>query len=352
MSDKNDAREEARLRTILNSMVEAVFVTDPKGRVVMTNPALDALGAHDVIGRRAKHVLKSDVLRVAVRRARKKNEATEVELQTEVEGKVRTLHAQVSPLPRGAGVVTVLHDVTSLREVDRMRRDFVANASHELRTPLTAIRGYAETLRDGALDDPAAARRFVDGILRHAERLERLVQDLTLLSQTESSLARFDAAPHDVRALCRQSLASLEAFARAREVPLVLDLPSVSLPLNVSDRALEQVVINLVENAIKHSPPGAPVQVRARREGEHVLVEVTDQGCGIAPEHHARIFERFYRVDAGRSREEGGSGLGLSIVRNLVERMGGSIELRSQLDAGASFRVRLPVDTELEGDEP
>jgi two-component system phosphate regulon sensor histidine kinase PhoR len=325
-------------------MVEAVFVTDPKGRVIMTNHALDALSAEDVVGRRAKNVIKSKELRVAIRRARKKNEATDVELVTPIGGRLHTFHAQVSPLPRGAGVVTVLHDVTSLREADRIRRDFVANASHELRTPLTAIRGFAETLQDGALENPETARRFVDGILRNTTRLQRLVEDLTVLSQTESSLYGFESEPTDARAICVESVSSLDSYARKRRIRLLLEVPEEPVVIDVSARALDHVLINLVENAIKYSPAEAEVLVRLRRDEEHLTVEVRDRGCGIPPKYHDRIFERFYRVDKGRSRDEGGTGLGLAIVKNLVDRMGGVIEVESAPGEGSLFRLVLPAD--------
>jgi two-component system phosphate regulon sensor histidine kinase PhoR len=352
LKDRHGATDdEARLRTILNSMVEAVFVTDEKGRVVLTNQALETLGAADVVGRRAKNVIKSKELKIAIRRARKKGDAAVVELESVIGGKLRALRAQVAPLPGGAGVVTVLHDVTGLREADRIRRDFVANASHELRTPLTAIRAFAETLQDGALSDPETAKAFVASIVRHTLRLQRLVEDLAQLSQAESPQHDDDAEPIDVRPVCAQSVSSLDSYAKKKGARLLLEMPDQPLVADVSPRALEHVLINLVENAIKYSPAGAEVRVRLFRGDDQVVLEVRDQGPGIPEKYQRRIFERFYRVDKGRSRDEGGTGLGLSIVKNLVERMGGTVEVESEVDHGSLFRVSLPAEgAEEEGD--
>ncbi len=344
MKKKQDvAPDEERLKTILNSMVESVFVTDAKGKVVLTNAALDALSAEDVLGRRAKHVIDNKELRTAIRRARKRDQAAEVEIEANLGGRDRIMQAQVSPLPGGKGVVTVLHDVTRLREADRIRRDFVANASHELRTPLTAIRAFAETLQDGALGDPEVARRFVDRIVLQTLRLQSLVEDLTRLSSAESPSPDDDFETTDLRLLVSQNVAPLEAAAVEKSIPLQIELPEVPVVADVSPSAIEHILSNLVENAIKYSPPRTPVFVSLQTESGYAVMEVRDQGRGISPKYHERIFERFYRVDKGRSRDEGGTGLGLSIVKNLVERIQGRIELQSAPGEGSRFRIFIPI---------
>jgi two-component system phosphate regulon sensor histidine kinase PhoR len=336
--------EQERLRTILNSMVEAVFVTDEKGRVILTNEALDELIAEDATGRRAKNVIKSKELRVAIRRARKKKEATETELETEIGDRMHIFHAAVSPLPNDRGVVTVLHDVTTLKDADRIRRDFVANASHELRTPLTAIRGFAETLIDGAADDPAIRRRFLSAIFRHTVRLERLVQDLTVLGQAESPQFAWESQEVDVAKLCRTCVDALETAAREKAIRIELDVPDEPVRLRVAPVAVDHILVNLVDNAIKYSPDGSAVRVRVEAQPDVVLIEVIDQGPGIPPKYLDRIFERFYRVDKGRSREEGGTGLGLSIARNVAEKLGATLEVESTVGEGATFRLGLPLE--------
>lgn len=343
---KTDPAEEARLRTILDSMVEAVFVTDPKGRVTLTNEALDELMVDDVRGKRAKNVIKNKALRLAIRRARKKDEAAEVSIETEIGSQLHTFQAQVAPLPGGAGVVTVLHDVTRLKQADRVRRDFVANASHELRTPLTAIRGFAETLRDGALEDPDASRRFLDAILRHTARLQRLAEDMTVLSQAESLQHGFEERESDLRSVCEMSASTLESYARKKRIELAVELPDVAVTGQIAARALEHVLINLLENAIKYSEHESRVVLRLTDEGEAAVIEVQDWGAGIPEKYQARIFERFYRVDKGRSRDEGGTGLGLAIVRNMVERMDGTISVSSTLGEGSTFRVVVPLGSD------
>ncbi len=325
-------------------MAEAVFVTDAKGRVVLTNRALDDLIAKDVRGRRAKNVIKSKELKLAVRKARKKNEATETELETEIGDKVHIFHAQISPLPNDSGVVTVLHDVTTLKDADRIRRNFVANASHELRTPLTAIRGFVETLIDGAAEDPATRARFLDAIFRHTMRLERLVKDLTVLGQAESPQFAWETEDVDLGKLCKDSVGALDTQARAKGIALELQMPEAPIVLNVSPNAIDHVLVNLVENAIKYSPNGSDVKVNVSRDKDHAMIEVVDQGPGIPAKYLDRIFERFYRVDKGRSRDEGGTGLGLSIARNIVQRIGGTLEVESELGKGALFRLSLPIE--------
>ena len=337
--------DEGRLRTILDSMVEAARRAKDTGADRFCMGALDQLVAEDVRGRRAKNVIKSEELRLAVRRARKKNAVTEVELESSIGDRVHVFRAQVAPLPRDEGVVTVLHDVTSLKNADRMRRDFVANASHELRTPLTAIRGFAETLRDGALSDPQAAGRFIDAILRHTLRMQRLAEDLGLLSQAESAQANFELTEVDLKAACSDACASFDRFARESGIVVKVRGPRTPVRAVLSARALDHILTNLIENAIKYSPSGTEVIVRIRRKGESVFIEVVDQGPGIPVKYQKRVFERFYRVDKGRSREEGGTGLGLSIARRLAMRMGGSLELESKLGAGSTFRLELPIES-------
>ncbi len=330
------------LRTVLDAMVEAVLVVDSSGRVALTNGALDALTTEKVRGRRAKNVIKNELLRVAMRDARKKGIACEVRLEATVRGEPRAFRAQVSPLPKRSGAVAVLHDVTALEEADRVRRDFVANASHELRTPLTSIRGFAETLVDGAISDPAATTRFLDAILRQTKRLQLLAEDLALLSRAESSEEPLSSKSMDVRLVARAVITALEPIARQRRIGVRLVAPTRAVRAEANPEALEQVLTNLVENAIKYSSNGGKVVITIQGVGRRARIEVRDQGRGIAPVHHARIFERFYRVDEGRVRAEGGTGLGLAIVKHLVERMRGTVGIESALGKGSTFRLELP----------
>jgi two-component system phosphate regulon sensor histidine kinase PhoR len=347
MADAIDARiarmsaEEAQLRTILDAMVEGVLVTDREGRIRLTNAALQKLAGR-VEGRTAVEAIRSAELHEAVEGALR-GEASSVTLEIRVGVESRLLAAQVAPLPARSGVVAVLHDVTELKLADTVRRDFVANASHELRTPLTAIRGFAETLADGAIGDPVLAKRFLGRILEHAVRLQRLVDDLLELSRAESPDVAFTLGPVDLGAAVARAIRGLERNAAEKQITLSAEgLDEAPIFVEADAVALDHVLVNLVDNGVKYTPEGGRVTVSidiATEEG--VVIEVSDTGGGIAPQNLPRIFERFYRVDSGRAREVGGTGLGLAIVKHLVQRMGGEVGVESRLGRGTTFRVVL-----------
>lgn len=334
--------EEARLRTVLDGMVEAVFVTDRAGRIVLHNQALSRLVDHPVKGRTAVEAIRSAELLEAVWSGLDGRPA-EVDVDVTVgEGEHRNLAIQVAPLPERAGVVGVVHDVTELKRADRVRRDFVANASHELRTPLTAIRGYAETLREGGLGDAETASRFLETILKHTRRLQRLVDDLLALSRAESPDEPLPIASVALEPLAREVCRGLQGQADAKGIGLRVDFPASLPDVRGNAWALDQVLVNLVDNALKYSGEASRVDVRGRLEEDAVALEVEDNGPGIPGSELDRIFERFYRVEKGRSRQVGGTGLGLSIVRHLVQRMGADVQVDSAVNEGTVFRVRLP----------
>ncbi len=332
--------QENRLKTMLNAMVEAVFVTDSLGRIVLTNTALDRIAEPGALGKSPSEVLRSDALEEAVRSARH-SDAVSADLTLTAAGRTRVFTAVVAPLPGRAGVVGVLHDVTRQKLADRVRRDFVANASHELRTPLTAIRGFAETLKAGALDDRESAERFVDVILRHTLRLQALVNDLVALSRAESPEHEYELAPVDLADAVRDVVHGLAAQAAQRALDVRIDSLGGLPKVIANPRALDQVLINLVDNAIKYTPDRGRITMRADVAADTVTLEIENSGPGIPADQLERIFERFYRVDAGRSRDMGGTGLGLSIVRHLVARMGGEIEAQSEPGQWTRFRLTL-----------
>jgi len=332
-------REEERLRTILDGMVEGVFVTDGEGRIVLTNAALVELAGGEVEGRSAVEAIRSAELHEAVK-AVTEREALEIEFEITVGGSRRAIAAQLAPLQGRPGVVAVLHDVTQLKRVDKVRRDFVANASHELRTPLTAIRGFAETLQDGVPNDEMR-ERFLRNIDLNARRLQNLVEDLLALSRAESPDSEILLGPVDVALVAAGVVGGLERRAAEKSQALVLDVPDEELLATADGRSLDQVLLNLVDNAIKYTPEGGEITLSARRGDGQVVIEVSDTGPGIAAKHLDRIFERFYRVDKGRARAEGGTGLGLSIVRHLVSRMRGDVSVSSTVGEGTRFTLRL-----------
>jgi len=336
--------EEARLRAVLDGMVEAVFVTDRAGRIVLHNESLARLVGHDVTGRTAVEAIRSAELLESVWAGLDGGE-NEVEIEVRVGDEERHLSVQVAPLPERAGVVAVVHDVTALKQTDRVRRDFVANASHELRTPLTAIRGYAETLRDGGLGDPSMAQRFLETILRHTRRLQRLVDDLLALSRAESPDEPLPLAPVDLAASAQDVVRGLQGQADAKGIDIAMEASPDVPAVQTNDWAIDQILVNLVDNALKYCPEGSTVRVRVRHTPcRDVVLEVVDDGPGIPASELDRIFERFYRVEKGRSRQVGGTGLGLSIVKHLAQRLALDVDVDSTVDEGTTFRLRFPRD--------
>jgi two-component system phosphate regulon sensor histidine kinase PhoR len=251
----------------------------------------------------------------------------------------RTLRLHFQPIAGGA--LLVARDITESKRMEQARRDFVANASHELRTPVTAIASAAETLQGGAVDDPNAARSFVEIIARHAERLGHLARDLLDLSRIESGEWRAELEPVDARGLATTVLDLYREQARQRRVTLDNQVPG-GHKVRADRRALEQVLVNLVDNAIKHTPDGGRVGLAGEPSGAALVLSVSDSGPGIERRHLDRIFERFYRADSGRARDAGGTGLGLSIVKHLVQAQGGEVGVESGA-SGSRFWIRLPV---------
>jgi two-component system phosphate regulon sensor histidine kinase PhoR len=237
------------------------------------------------------------------------------------------------------GVLAVFVDVTELRRLESIRRDFVANASHELRSPLTTVRAAAETLRT-VDNDQEAAERFIELIQRNAERLANLIDDLLELSRIESRDLRLDMEELDLSTVAERTISQHAHRAQLKTIEVSHDF-SDAPHVRADRRALEHILGNLIDNALKYCPEGAQVRMSAAPEPTRVRVFVSDTGPGIASEHQPRIFERFYRVDAGRSRELGGTGLGLSIVKHLVEALGGTVSVESRVGAGSTFSFTL-----------
>jgi two-component system phosphate regulon sensor histidine kinase PhoR len=340
--DKKKRSRKDRLRTILDAMAEAVMVTDSRGYITLTNEVLSDLVGFDAEGKTATEAIRHPDFHRAIEEAQEGfSSALEIEIDG-VGGRPRhVLRASVSPLRSRQGVVTVFHDVTAERAADQVRRDFVANAGHELRTPLTAIRGFAETLREGAIHDPKSAQGFLEVIVRHARRLQSLVDDLADLSRFEGEELELELTPLCAGALVDQVVRGLAAQSKAKGLTVVCSGLDDAPRVMSEERALEQVLVNLVDNAIKYTPEGGEVRVDVAAKERDVLIEIANSGPGISAKHLPRVFERFYRVDAGRSRELGGTGLGLSIVKHLVAKMGGGITVDSE-GGWTRFRLLLP----------
>ena len=338
--------ERNRSSAILGSMVEGVAVVDGEERILYCNWAFEQIlelpeGSSE--GRKLVEALRQADLVDLVRQALPGGE--EVTGEVEV-GTVRPRIFSVTAAPVRAagtrGAVLVLHDITELRRLERVRRDFVANVSHEFKTPLTAIQGFAETLLGGALDDRANRKRFVEIIREHARRLARLTDDLLKLARIEAGRLEVEFRPVSVEGLVTSCVETTRLRAEAKGLQIQVRLEE-RLPAVRGDAAqLGEVLQNLVDNAVLYTPPGGQIDVLARSNGREVVVTVVDTGIGIPESDLERIFERFYRVDSDRSREAGGTGLGLAIARHIVDAHGGRIWVESAVGQGSRFHFSVP----------
>ncbi len=328
--------ERNRFRAVLDGMNEGIIATDADATVTLTNrPAVELLDADgELEGMPLADVVPRDV---ADALTGGDSDSEEFELSGQP---ARRIHVSATARPGADGHILVLHDVTTLRRLETMRRDFVANVSHELRTPVTVIQANAETLLDGALNDPEHARSFTEGIQRNAERLSHLVSDLLDLSRIESGQSDLQLEPLSLQDAIRRGVDDIED--RLDDGPgFRIEVPDdVTV---VADRdGVHRVLLNLLENATKYGESDQPVELRAHSDDGSVTVEVRDYGPGIDEEHRDRIFERFYRVDSGRAAERGGTGLGLAIVKHLVGSMNGQVGYRPADGDGSVFWFTLP----------
>src|SRR6202035_3240484 len=342
---------------------EGVLVVGGDGRALLANPAFrrlfDLERDRQVAGRPLLEIVRQPELARLVDDTLRLGRAGSVEIEVQAPER-RSLHLASAALdavgegdapgamrerraPAGSAVV-VARDTTEFTRLIEMRRDFVANVSHELKTPLSAIRGYAETLRDGALAEPATAGRFTERILFQCRRLQALLDDLLTLSRLESLEHSPEREPVDLNDLVQRAVELLARPAAEKGVEVELAAGERPVPPLPGDpEGLERLVVNLLDNAVKYNHPGGKVFLRlAERDGAAVL-EVEDTGIGIPQEALPRIFERFYRVDKGRAREEGGTGLGLAIVKHLAQSHGGHVEVESRMGRGTTSRVFLPL---------
>jgi two-component system phosphate regulon sensor histidine kinase PhoR len=330
---------------ILAEMSDGVALIDGEGRIARSNHSLAALLDEPrpaEPGTRFAEFVRNAELHELVQRARSEGRAVEADLRVWTP-RPRVLHARAAPLGEEplAPVLLVLRDLTEIESVSRIRQDFVANVSHELRTPLTTIRGYAETLLDGGLEDERHRRGFVESIRGGAARLEQMVGELLSLSELERVGGALRVEPLDLRALADGQLAAHRAAAERAGLVLVLE-PGPPAPTQGDRARLEQVLANLLDNAIKYTEAGR-IDVRVGAAGGRAWCEVADTGPGIPEADLPRIFERFYRVDKARTRETGGTGLGLSIVKHIVALHRGEVSVRSVPGQGATFRFELPA---------
>ena len=351
------------LEAVLSSMIEGVVAVDHGGHIVSINRAAAELLSVDPVlvqGRNIEEAVRQADIHQFVRTTLESKEPTEAEVSLQIEGeRFFQLHGARVPnvtggraqgSSAGAGAVIVLHDITRMRRLENVRRDFVANVSHELKTPTTSIQGFVEALLEKGVDDPEQTRRYIGIIAKHSDRLNSIIEDLLSLSRLEEDQEQrrilFENA--SLRPALAAAIELLGPKAEQKTITVEL-ICADDIEARVNPALIEQAVFNLVDNAIKYSEPGDAVTVSAERTDTEIAVSVQDHGCGIDRKHLPRIFERFYVVDKGRSRKLGGTGLGLAIVKHIAQVHGGSVRVESTLGKGSTFTIHLPITP---ADEP
>lgn len=335
------------IQAILTSMSEGVVATEITGRISIINPAaaeLFNLSPGEGVGEFPYKVFPNSELGDIFHQIYVKGYPLQKEISWPGEPE-KVLNLRLAPIRDDIneeirGVVAVIGDYTKLRQLESMRRDFVANVSHELKTPLTSIKGFVETILDGAIEDRETTRKFMTIIYQEAERLNHLIHDLLDISKLESGKMEVKQIEVRVKPLVEEVLLSLEN--RARDKNLILEKQIQDVTIHGDEDLLREVIINLLDNAIKYTPEGGTIRVVSEETPEGLSFYVEDTGIGIPKEHISRIFERFYRVDKGRSREMGGTGLGLSIVKHIIERHGGKVTVTSEFGKGSKFLFVIP----------
>jgi len=336
----------AQQQVLFNSMLEGLLLLDRNRRIYLANRAFKNLFGlkTELRGKTVMEALRVHELAALVERVESDGQVFDYELKLP-ELSERWLQVNAAAISNSAGeregTILVFHDLTRLKQLERTREEFVANVSHELRTPLSLIKGYVETLLDGARDNPEVAERFLQIIERNTSRLDLLIQDLLTISALESGRITLNLQPVPPRPLAEKILTDLKTRASAKDVKLVNALPELTATADAN--RLEQVLANLVDNAIKYGRANGTVIVGGQKtDADKIEIFVQDDGPGIPPESLDRVFERFYRVDKARSREQGGTGLGLSIVKHIVQSHGGKVWVKSEPGKGATFSFTLP----------
>lgn len=341
------AKDRERLANVLAGMGEGVLAIDQHEIVLFANNAAGRLldvPAQKLIGRPLWEVVRIAAIQESTRAAFAGHPREESHIELPRSQVIVALRAHRLPTDDPPGVVLVLHDITELRRLENLRKEFVSNVSHELKTPLASIQAYTETLLDGAIDDPAFSKQFLQRISEQADRLHSLILDLLRLARIEAGTDVFEIQKLSATKMIETSVDEHAAVARSRGVTLQFDPPTEFIRLQADPDGMRSILDNLLDNALHYTPEGGRVTVRAFRRNGMAIIEVEDTGIGIPAEHLQRIFERFHRVDKARNRERGGTGLGLAIVKHLLQVFGGRIEVESQVGKGSLFRVLLPSE--------
>ena len=353
------SEDRAQLLAVLTSMVEGVMVLDRRGYILQINPALErmfGISRAEARGRPFAELFRHRQLNELVEAILRSRKNQEVEIVLPLTNRCLHIDASVAGGERDneACIVLVCHDMTELRHLETIRKDFVANVSHELRTPLTSIKGYVEALLDGAKDNPDMTAHFLNIILKQSDRLNLIIEDLLELSRIESGRISFRSDPIDIHAVIDRALSTIKPLAEKKGHQLKVSVNTTLSTAEGDEDRLVQVLTNLLDNAVKYTPAGgtitvgageAPIPRTAEPADGAIELTVSDTGIGIPESDRPRVFERFYRVDKARSRELGGTGLGLAIVKHIVEGHGGQVWVEAHEPKGSRFVVRLPINS-------
>jgi len=340
--------ERAKLDLVLSSMFEGVIVTDEKEKIILMNPSLRKLFLLDSNpeGKKPLEVIRNTAVGDMVDKIIKGKQhlaTEEIAINAPEEKILKVNGVPIMRNNRLEGAILVFHDITELRRLEKIRQDFVANVSHELRTPISSIKGYAETLLEGALEDKDNAKEFISIIYQDSNRLASLINDLLDLSKIESGKLKMSFVELDPVLLIKRAITVMDNQAKAKSIALKIDIPQSLPKIKADETRFSQVMINLLDNAIKYSSEGGTATIFARVVGNALQIDISDTGIGISEKDLPRIFERFYRVDKARSRELGGTGLGLSIVKHIVSTHGGQVWVKSELGQGSTFSFTIPL---------
>ena len=346
ITDKN-----LKLDSIINSLTDAVIAVDRNYRIILINTIAFQLLSIDknspVIGMNILELVRNNMIISSLEKTLISNTSTENDI-TKIGESSKIFRVRTSPIKSledsvsNSGAVITIQDITNIKKLEQIRTEFVSNVTHELKTPLTSIRGFVETLRNGAINDEKVAKNFLDIIDIEAERLNTLINDILQLSEIETKQGDTNIATHSFEPLLVDVFSLLQSAADKKDIELCYSVEK-NLKITANRNRIKQMLINLVDNAIKYNKPSGKVIVKAFRKQGRIVISVKDTGIGIPSEHIDRIFERFYRVDKGRSRSMGGTGLGLSIVKHIVYLYNGDVRIESQADKGTEFIIQLPA---------
>ena len=346
--EKNQANlEQSKVDTVLFNMGEGVLVTNKRGDIVLLNPSAQKLFmvGGDYIGKKPIEVVRNNAVQEVIEAVianKEKAPSRQINLFSPEEKIIKISSSAVKREGEFEGVVVVFHDITELRRLEKIRQDFVANVSHELRTPIASIKGYSETLLEGALDEKENAREFLKIIHEDSNRLAKLIDDLLDLAKIESGKMKMVLVPIDPMPFVHRAISILENTARQKGITIKEDCRGDIPQVKADEVRFSQVLINLIDNAVKYTPENGSVTVKVYTEDGHVRFDIIDTGIGISKDDLSRVFERFYRADKARSREVGSTGLGLSIVKHIVQAHGGDVRVESEVNKGSIFSFSLP----------